>query len=319
MRNRFDYLSKRIGKDALGRSGTIVAGDAITTETQYADLRHEPDPARQAERDRLGLLGRLAAFPCLLEAYSKAPQPEDFRACLTKHLAHWQDCARQARAGNHTREPDEPPEKVVAPFLWIIAAGAPNAVLGQLKFEAAPTPEWPKGVYFFGGDVLHVGIVVASELLRDDPSTLLVRIMAGGKLLPQAVKEVRALPADAPERVIAEPALLDFEHEVGQAPEQTEDEKEFIVAMQRSWENARAEGRTEESERCSTIRTEFRRGHLVCRSPEPFFDRWGDDDGHRRDAGDRSYRSSGTPRRDAAPSEHDLDASCQGVIGRCAA
>ena len=33
---------------------------------------------------------------------------------------------------------------------------------------------------------------------------------------------------------------------IGRAPDQTEDEKEFIVAMQRSWEDARAEGRTEE-------------------------------------------------------------------------
>lgn len=67
MRNRFDYLSKRVGKDALATSGPIVAGDAITTETQYADLRHEPDPARHAEHARLGLLGQLAATPCLIE------------------------------------------------------------------------------------------------------------------------------------------------------------------------------------------------------------------------------------------------------------
>ena len=91
---------------------------------------------------------------------------------------------------------------------------------------------------------LSWGVVVASELLRDDTSTLLVRIMAGGKLLPQAVKEVRALPADAPERVIAEPALVEFEHVIGQAPDQTEDEKEFIVAVQRSWEDARTAPRS---------------------------------------------------------------------------
>jgi hypothetical protein len=69
--------------------------------------------------------------------------------------------------------------------------------------------------------------------------------MAAGPLLAQAVEEVALLPRDAPERVIAEPALLDFEHQLGQRPDQTDDEKEFIVAMQRSWEDARAEGRTE--------------------------------------------------------------------------
>ncbi|HSK00323.1 MAG TPA: hypothetical protein VK932_03740, partial [Kofleriaceae bacterium] len=61
MRNRFDHLAKQIGREALGRSGTTAIHDEISPETQHADLRHEPDPARQAERKRLGLLGRLAA------------------------------------------------------------------------------------------------------------------------------------------------------------------------------------------------------------------------------------------------------------------
>jgi len=242
MRNRFDYLSKRIGKDALATSGTVVAGDAINTETQYADLRYEPDPARHAERARLGLLGRLAATPCLIEVYSQTPRPEDFRACLTKHLAHWQDCARQARSDNHARDPDQPPEKTVAPFLWIIAAGTPKTALTQLRFEA--WPGGPDGVYTFGGEIVHVGVVAANELPRDT-TTLLVRIMAAGPLLAPAIEEVALLPRDAPERVITEPILLDFEHQLGQRPNRTDDEKEFIVAMRRSWEDARAEGRTE--------------------------------------------------------------------------
>ena len=242
MRNRFDYLSRRIAKDALATSGTIVAGDVINTETQYADLRHEPDPARHAERARLGLLGRLAATPCLIEVYSQAPRPEDLRACLSKHLAHWQDCARRVRSGNHPRDPDQPSEKLVGPFLWIIAAGTPKAILTQLRFEAWPVG--PQGVYTFGGDVLHVGVVAANELPRD-PTTLLVRIMAAGPLLAPAVEDMALLPRDAPERVIAEPALLDFERQLGQRPDRTDDEKEFIVAMHRSWEDARTEGRTE--------------------------------------------------------------------------
>jgi len=90
MRNHFDHLSKQIGRVALGPSGATAVNDVINPETQYADLRHEPDPARQAERDRLGLLGRLASVACLIEVYSQAPSAEEFRACLSKHLASWQ-------------------------------------------------------------------------------------------------------------------------------------------------------------------------------------------------------------------------------------
>src|SRR5689334_6014510 len=73
MRNHFDHLAKELGQAALGPSGITVVNEPITAETQYADLRYEPDPARQAARDRLGLLGRIASDVCLLEVYSQAP------------------------------------------------------------------------------------------------------------------------------------------------------------------------------------------------------------------------------------------------------
>jgi hypothetical protein len=73
MRNRFDHVAKQIGQQALNAVGTTVIQDAINPETQYADLRHEPDPLRHSERHRLGLLGQLAAWPCLIEVYSQAP------------------------------------------------------------------------------------------------------------------------------------------------------------------------------------------------------------------------------------------------------
>jgi len=243
MRNHFDQLAKQIGQEALSASGTTVVNDPINPETQYADLRHEPDPARQTERDRLGLLGRIAAFFCLIEVYSRAPNAEEFRACLAKHLASWQHRTREARAEHRKRiEQQQPPEAFVDSFLWIIAAGAPKTLLTKLKLE--PVPGWPTGVYFFGDDVLRVGIIVASELPRER-TTLLVRLMAAGPLLTQAVKEVAELPPDAHERAVAEPVLLDFQHVLGLESSQTPDEQEFLMAMYKTWEEGRAEARTE--------------------------------------------------------------------------
>jgi hypothetical protein len=162
---------------------------------------------------------------------------------LAKHLAAWQGRARKARTDNKKRsEQGQPPEVFVDSFLWIIAAGAPTTLLTEL--ELAPAPDWPAGVYFFGADILRVGIVVASELPRDR-TTLLVRIMAAGPLLAQAVKELADLPSDAYERVVAEPALLNFRHMLGQDSSQDPDEQEFIMAMHKTWEDARAEGRAE--------------------------------------------------------------------------
>lgn len=241
MRNRSDQFAKRIGQESWTTFGSPAMNDAINPETQYADLRYEPDPARTAGRDQAGLIGRLAAAPCIIEFYSDAPSAEEFRACLSKHLAVWQQRGRKLRSDQR---------KYGAPLadfdpnslLWIITARAPKALLTKLHLE--PAPDWPSGVYFFGGDVLRVGLIVACELPRD-PSTLLVRLMAAGPLLAPAVKEVEALPPNAYARAIAVPILLDFKQLLDESSSLTPDEEEFLVAIHKTWAEERAAARTE--------------------------------------------------------------------------
>ncbi|HEX3481702.1 MAG TPA: hypothetical protein VHT91_42110 [Kofleriaceae bacterium] len=245
MRNRFDQLAKQIGKATLEGSGLTVVHAEITPEPLHADLLHEPDPAKAAERKRLGLLGRLVSIPCLLEPYSDAPSAEEFRACLTKHLAWWQQRARRQRADGKKSD-ERPRRKPVDPFLWILCGGAPSSILTKLTLKA--TSEWPAGVYLFANDVLRVGFVVASELPRER-TTLLVRLMAAGSALPQAIEDLHALPPDAYERSAAERPLLHFQHAVAQQPTRTPDEQEFLNTMLKTWEETRteslAEGRIE--------------------------------------------------------------------------
>ena len=243
MHNPFDHLAKKIGKEALEASGPTVVQYEIFRDAQHADIRHDPDPARDAERARLGLLGRLAAVLCLLEIYGHAPSGAEIRACLGKHLAHWDECERKARAENRRRkEKNLPSEPIIEPFLWIIAAGASAPMLRKIEVKTAPG--WPPGVYFFGDNVLRVGVVVASELPRDR-TTLLVRIMAAGPALPEAIADLAALPEDAHERAVAEQILVHLRHVIGKKPSQSPEEEEFIVTMQGSWKDARKLGREE--------------------------------------------------------------------------
>lgn len=236
MRLRFDELGKQIGQSALGAFGPTAAQEGISPETQYADLRHEPDPTLAARRAQLGLLGRISSTPCLIELYAHAPSDVEFRACLGKHIAYWQRHAREARA---TRPQPAAPG---APFLWILAAGTPVSLMAELSL--APASGWPAGVYLFGGNVLRMGLIAANKLPRER-STLLVRLMAAGPLLRQAITELSALPADAYERTLADPILLRFHHALGLEPNRTPEEEEFLVTMSYSWEQAREEGRKE--------------------------------------------------------------------------
>ncbi len=66
--------------------------------------------------------------------------------------------------------------------------------------------------------------------------------MAAGPLLAPATQELRALPANAPDRAVAEKILLKFQRFLEDQPHQTPTEQEFIKAMLKTWEDARAEG-----------------------------------------------------------------------------
>ena len=247
MHNSFDQLAKKIGKEALDASGPTIVQYEISRDAQHADIRHDPDPARDRERARLGLLGRIAAILCLIEIYGHAPSGAEIRACLSKHFAHRDECERKARAQNKRRaQKGVPLEPFVEPRLWIIAATASTPML--LKLEADAAPGWPVGVYFHGDDLYRTGIVVVDELPRDR-STLLVRIMAAGPVLPGALTDLAALPEDAHERAVAERILVHLQHVIGKKPGRTPEEEEFIVSMQGTWKEAREQGRTEEAAR----------------------------------------------------------------------
>ena len=254
MHNPFDQLAKKVGKEALDASGPTVVQYEISRDAQHADLRHDPDPTRNAERVRLGLLGRIAAVLCLIEIYGHAPSGAEIRSCLGKHFAHWDECERRARAQNKRRkEKNLPAEPFVEPRLWIIAAAISVPLLRKLGVTTAPG--WPVGVHFHGDDLYRVGIVVADQLPRDR-STLLVRIMAAGPALPDAVAELAALPEDAHERVVAEQILVHLRHVIGKKPGRSPEEEEFIMSMQGTWKEARKEG--EAVARASAVLTVLR-------------------------------------------------------------
>ncbi|MEP7120082.1 MAG: hypothetical protein ABJE95_04190 [Byssovorax sp.] len=243
MHNPFDQLAKKVGKQALDASGVTVVQHEISRDAQHADLLHDPNPARNAERARLGLLGRLAAVLCLLEVFGHAPDGAELRACLSKHFAHWAERERTRAALNRKRAAKPlSPTPLIEPFLWILAAAASTPMLRDL--EVKPAPGWPPGVYLFGGDVLRVGIIVASELPRDR-STLLLRIMAAGPRLREAVADLAALPANAHERTVAEQILISLQGVLDKKSSRTPEEEEFIVSVLTTWTEAKEEGRSE--------------------------------------------------------------------------
>jgi hypothetical protein len=270
MHNRFDQLGKTLGLEALAPSGRTVAHDEIAPNAHHADLRHGPHPAHGAERARLGLLGRIASVPCLIELFSGAPHEDEALACAGKLIAFRQKRRRDSRKKPHV---------FVRPFMWIVTARRPTSVLAALA--AVRARGWPRGVYWSpgvlrhadrtpptglvrAGGLLRMGIVVASELPRDR-STILARLMAGGPGLFEAIADLKTLPRDAHERVLATPVLLRLKHALERARKRTAKEEDFIVRTHdivgEIQDKGRQEGRQEHAR--ATLRLILGKRHLT--------------------------------------------------------
>jgi hypothetical protein len=153
------------------------------------------------------------------------------------------ECAARGRTRNRRRKhKDLPPEPIVAPFLWILAATVSAPML--LALEAKAAAGWPAGVYFHGGDLYRVGIIVADELPRDR-ATLLVRLMAAGAGLADALVDLAALPDDAHERAVAEGIVLHLQDRLARKTGRSTEEEELIVTIRGGFSDARAAGRAE--------------------------------------------------------------------------
>jgi hypothetical protein len=112
---------------------------------------------------------------------------------------------------------------------WVISSGRPDAGIAGLGFR--PLPGGLRGIY--ESPPLHyTRLVVVSELpvIRD---TLLVRLLGAGAVLKQAIAELQALQAEAPERRLALPVLLRLRLTVPTDPaQQTSDDQEFLMNTQ---------------------------------------------------------------------------------------
>ena len=229
MRKRFDQIGKKILRGALGPGGAIANElEVPRADAQAIDTWFEPAPERQAERERAGLLGRMACGPTMFEPFHDTPGIDDFRACLRKQLALDHARVLDAQKQDHRRP--------LFPQLWSFSSGRPGSILKGYGLKAMPG--WPAGFYQ-GQEAEAVGVVVLRELPRER-DTLLLRLMGAGSVLKKALAELARLPSDAWEREVAMPALLAARVAIPQ-DSTDESEREYLMSSQdlyEQWEQA---------------------------------------------------------------------------------
>ncbi|KYF61419.1 hypothetical protein BE11_03825 [Sorangium cellulosum] len=245
MHNRSDQFAKNLLRDGLSLVTAAQTEVEVLAATQKIDVFSVPDPAREAERARMGLLGELAAAPSLFEPFHGTPSLRQVRRCLRKQLTWHHELERRARAAAGATALDEdadaPTQPAVDfPALVVIGRGRPETVLDAYRCE----PVQPGVYHAVPGLVLRV--IVLAELPRTR-ATLLLRLLGSGRVLREALVDLAALPDDAWEKGIARPLLVHFR--LG-ADEPTTDKEDEVSAEIRAWveeyeKNLRAEARTE--------------------------------------------------------------------------
>jgi hypothetical protein len=176
----------------------------IHGEVQAADVWFLPRAGHEAERVRLGLLGRMAETACLLEPFHTTPGGDAVLDCLNKQLTLRRNLVREAR-----KDARRPPD---LPRLWILSAGRPETVLAGLG--CSPLEDWPTGVWQ-APSLLSTSLIVLRDL-PETRDTLPLRLMGSGAALERAIAELDALPAEEWEPRAFIPLLLAFRLRVPQ-------------------------------------------------------------------------------------------------------
>ncbi len=187
-RTKHDQFSKEFLAGLLDPFGTTTIDIAVSSEVREIDLLFIPSAG--SDPSALGLLGRMAQTPCIIEPYRNAPTDADIRICLMR-LAIYEGKQRRDARRTKVSLPDEQ-----IPLVWVVAPTLSQTFLD--RFGAVGREDWPKGVYFLSEGFRTV--LVAVHQLPVIPETLWLRILGKGQVQGRAVQELLALPESSTER-----------------------------------------------------------------------------------------------------------------------
>jgi hypothetical protein len=230
-KNPFDQFSKQFFEAFLTPLGNVRTSFEVPGESRFIDILFIPFPQPNINPEELGLLSRIAAKPCLLEPYRKAPTLDEVCSCLQKWLFVRANFQRQANRENQSLREDELPE------LWIIAPTVSKNILN--KFGGSLRSDWLDGIYFFV-DGLRTA-VIAVDKLPTTPETLLFRIFGKKGVQQQAVSEILTLPLDDNRRSITLELLSIWKVSIDVTGEVDTQDEELAMILSQAYEEWKQE------------------------------------------------------------------------------
>jgi hypothetical protein len=217
-----DYL-----ETFLSSSGDVKTSLDVTAKTQEIDVYFRPNSPEMPTE--LGLLGKLAQTPCLLEPYRNPVTIEGILACLSKLLTVREQLQREA----HRNQQPLLAENI--PRLWILTPTASQRII--TAFSALNHPDWGEGIYFLP-PALTTSLIVLHQL-PETPETLWLRLLGRGGTRSRAIDELEALSSNHPFKSAALKLLYNLSRNLQALPKRTQEESKFIMRLAPLYEQDR--------------------------------------------------------------------------------
>jgi len=182
----WDKFSKDYLETFLASCGDVKTSLDVTAETQEIDVYFRPTSPKIPPE--LGLLGKLAQTPCLLEPYRNPVTIEGILACLSKLFTVREQLQREA----HRNQQPLLAENI--PRLWILTPTASQRII--TAFSGQLNPDWGEGIYFLP-PALTTAIIVLHQL-PETPETLWLRLLGRGGTRSRAIDELEDLSPSHP-------------------------------------------------------------------------------------------------------------------------
>lgn len=226
-----DQFAKDYLEELLSPLGEIQSPRRVAGEVRQIDVYFVPNPTATADRNALGLLGRLATTTALFEPFRNPATPPEICDCLLKLLEVRGELQREANRNSRNLSDSELPK------LWILTPTASAQLLSG--FGATLKADWDSGVYFMP-EYLRTGIIAIHQLPRI-PETLWLRILGRGNAQKQAIDELEALPADSPLRTNALELFYQLQENLGFNQSLAVEDRELVMRLRPLFQERLAE------------------------------------------------------------------------------
>ncbi|MDD1468274.1 DUF4351 domain-containing protein, partial [Dolichospermum sp. ST_sed5] len=208
-------------------------------EIKEIDVLFTPAKQQTSKLQILGLLGRLAENPAIIEPYRNPASSDEICDCILKLLEVKASLRREAKANKIKLQESEIPK------LWILTPTISETRLSS--FGTIQKEDWLSGVHFLA-DAMRSAIVAIHQLPQT-PETLWLRLLGRGSVQSQAIIELQALPLDHPYQKATLELVYNLRENLRVNQELETDDRELIMRLeplyQRDREQAKEEGRQE--------------------------------------------------------------------------